>query len=269
MPDPPVITLTTDFKDGPFAGVMKGVMLSIRPDAQLVDLSHAVPPGDVRAGALFLEQALGVFPFGTVHLAVVDPGVGGIRRPICVQALGMLFVGPDNGVFTPVFLADVKARARLLADEAFFRKPVSQTFHGRDVFAPVAARLASGLEPSRLGPEISDPVLLDWPLPEIKGDTIRGVVLGADSFGNLCTNIPRNMVQEFLRGRGAVVRLPGLEVAGISASYSAAMPGQDLALFNSLDRLELARNQGDLRSSLGWDARECFGRPVRLEAGRD
>ena len=267
MPESPVITLTTDFGDGPFAGLMKGVILGICPHARLVDLCHRVPSQDVRAGALVLEQALGVFPPGTVHLAVVDPGVGGARRPICVQAAGVRFVGPDNGLFTTVFLADSDAEARLLADESLFRRPVSHTFHGRDIFAPVAAHLAAGLDPAGLGPIVRDPVLLDWPLPEIKGGELCGVVLGADSFGNLCTNLPRTMVEEFLAGREALIEISGLRVEGPASSYSVAGPGRPLALYNSLDRLELALNQGDLRSFLGWQSESCFGRPVKLAAG--
>ena len=266
MPDRPLITLTTDFGQGPFPGLMKGVMLGICPQANLVDLSHAVPAQDVRAGALILEQAFTVFAPGTVHLAVVDPGVGGARRPVCVKALDMFFVGPDNGVFTPALLADPHAETRLLSNQALFRLPVSNTFHGRDIFAPVAAHMAAGHDYDRLGPVVEAPLFLDWPLPETGGKELRGVVLGADSFGNLYTNLPRTLVEKFLADREAVVEIPGLTVNGICSSYSEAKTGQAMALFNSLDRLELALNRADLRAFLGWDETECFGRPVRLTA---
>jgi len=260
----PVVTLTSDFGPGPFAGLMKGVILSICPAARLVDLSHQVPPQDVRAGALVLEQALGVFPPGTVHLAVVDPGVGTARRPLCVQAGGQFWVGPDNGLFTPVLLAHPDARAFLLQEERFFRQPVSATFHGRDIFAPVAARLACGLDPRELGPEVSDPVRLEWPRPRVEGGVLLGAILGADAFGNLGSNLPRPLVEEFLAGDEAVVRLRELEVRGIRRAYGQVPPGQVLALFDSLDRLELARNQGNLCAHLGLDPRRVFGLEVQV-----
>ena len=206
----PIITLTTDFGPGPHAGLMKGVILSlVTDDVHLVDLSHAVPAQNVRAGALFLEMALGLFPAGTVHLAVVDPGVGTERRPVCVQAAGQLWVGPDNGLFTPAYLADPGAQTYLLAREDLFRRPISHTFHGRDIFAPAAAHLAMGRDPAELGPMIDDPVLLEWPEPSLEDGALRGVVLGADGFGNLGTNLKRDMVRDFLAGRPALVRLGG------------------------------------------------------------
>ena len=132
----PLITLTSDFGPGVFAGLMKGVILGICPEARLVDLSHHVPPQDVFAGSLVMCQALDVFGPPTVHLAVVDPGVGTARRPLVVRALGMHFVGPDNGIFTPVYRADPHWKAHELTNRRFFRSTVSATFHGRDIFAP-------------------------------------------------------------------------------------------------------------------------------------
>ncbi len=260
--DRPLVTLTSDFGPGPYPGLMKGVILGICPRALLVDLSHAVPPQAVRAGALVLEQALGVFPPGSVHLAVVDPGVGTERRPICLDALDMFFVGPDNGLFTPVFLADPRARVFLLAEPRYFRHPVSDTFHGRDIFAPVAAHLARGLEPARLGPVLEDPVLLEWPRPRREGESLRGLVWTVDGFGNLGTNLSREVVEEFLAGRPARVRLGELGIEGIRRAYGQVPPGEPLALYDSSGRLELALNQGNLCARLGLEPERVYGREV-------
>ncbi len=260
----PIITMTTDFGPSPFPGLMKGVMLGICPEASLVDLSHAVPAQDVREGALVIEQALDVFPPGTVHLGVVDPGVGTSRLPIAVAALGMFFVGPDNGLFTPAILADPQARVYELTEASLFRQPVCATFHGRDVFSPVAAHLARGLDPTELGPLVEDPVLLTWPQPKEEGGVLLGSVLSADSFGNLDTNLPRSMVEKFLAGRRAEVRLGTMRVIGIQRAYGQASNSQPLALYNSMDRLELAINRGNLYARVAPDRGSAFGLAVEV-----
>ncbi len=266
-PPATIITLTSDFGASVFVGLMKGVILSLCPGARLVDLCHDIAPQDVRGGALVLEQAFPVFPAGTVHLAVVDPGVGTSRRGLAIQALGQLWVGPDNGLFTPVWRTDPQPRAYGLTDTAYFRQPVSQTFHGRDLFAPVAARLAQGLDPARLGPEVRDPLLLDWPRPHQRGQDLLGQVLGADRFGNLLTNLDRLTVEGFLGGRPALVRVAGLKVRGLSRAYGQAAAGQTVALFNSLERLELALNQGDLCAYLGLRPTDLYGLEVVVRVG--
>ncbi len=260
----PIVTLTTDFGPSPFPGLMKGVLLGICPEARLVDLSHAVPAQDVRAGALVIEQALKVFPPGTVHLGVVDPGVGTTRRPIAAASLGMFFVGPDNGLFTPALLADPGSQVYELTETSVFRQPVCATFHGRDVFSPVAARLALGMDPAQLGPLVDDPVLLTWPQPKMEEGVLWGSVLSADSFGNLDTNLPRTTVEGFLVGRRAEVRLGTMRVIGIQNAYGQASDGQPLALYNSMDRLELAINQGNLYSRIAPDRGSAFGLAVEV-----
>jgi hypothetical protein len=267
MLSPPLITLTSDFGAGPFVGLVKGVMLGICPSARLVDLCHDLAPQDVLGGALVLEQALGVFPAGTIHWAVVDPGVGSDRRGLVAEALGMLWVGPDNGIFTAALLADPRARAYHITNQEFWRDPVSPTFHGRDVFAPVAAHLARGLEPSRVGSRLDDPVLLDWPRPRLEGGSLMGQVMGVDHFGNLQTNLSRTEVEAFLVGRSALVQCAGLTINGLSRTYAMSRPGQVLALFNSLDRLELARNGGSLAGHLGLDQRGLRGLEVKVRPG--
>ena len=230
----------------------------------MVDLSHSVPAQNLRAGAMVLEQALGVFGLGSIHLAVVDPGVGTDRRPICLAALGMLFVGPDNGLFTPILSADAQARAYLLENKRFFRENVSDTFHGRDIFAPVAAHLACGLDPSELGPVVPDPIRLSWQVAKEENGELVGQVVGADSFGNLCTNLRREQVEAFLTGRRARVVLGDITITGISRTYGPREPGGILALFNSLDRLELAVTHGDLGKRLGLGPDDLYGLRVTV-----
>ncbi|MCF8031487.1 MAG: SAM-dependent chlorinase/fluorinase [Desulfarculaceae bacterium] len=261
----PIITLTSDFGPGLFVGLMKGVILGICPQARLVDLEHGIAAQDVMAGALVLEQALGVFPEGTVHLAVVDPGVGGARRAMVVRGAGCLWVGPDNGLFSAVLATDPGASCYELGDQGIFRQPISNTFHGRDIFAPAAAHLARGREASSMGRQISDPVRLDRPQPSQEGHALVGEVLMADRFGNLITNLERGQVERFLDGRPVAVRAAATAVFAISPSYDAVPPGETVALFNSTGRLELAVNQGSLLERLGLDPGNERGLGVRVE----
>jgi len=197
---------------------------------------------------------------------VVDPGVGTARRPICLSGLGMLFVGPDNGLFTPVLLADPGAKAHLLSEKRFFRPNVSHTFHGRDIFAPVAGHLAAGVAPSELGPVVADPIRLDWPLSRLEKGALQGQVWGTDDFGNLYTNLTRGQVEGYLAGRRAEVCLGEIRIKGISLAYGQAKPGEILALFNSWDRLELAVNQGNLLKFLGLKLDGIYGLAVEVVA---
>jgi hypothetical protein len=243
---PPIVTLLSDFGGGSgYPAQMKGVILGLAPGARLVDLSHEVPSFDVLAGALLLEACVPRFPLRAVHLAVVDPGVGTARRPLCVvDPSGRRLVGPDNGLFTP-FLGR-GARALLLADRSLVPDPESTTFHGRDLFAPVAAWLAGGGAPERLGPPVGDPVRLDWPRAERRGDEAQGAVLVADPFGNLLTSIV------------AADLPPGpleAEVAGRSArmvrAYGEARPGELVALLGSSGRVEISVREGSAARELG------------------
>lgn len=185
-----IITLTTDFgtRDW-FVGAMKGVVLGINPRATVVDITHEVPPGDIRAGAFALMASCRYFPTGTVHVAVVDPGVGGQRRAIAVQTPNACFVGPDNGVLSWALRRERVKQIRLLENEQIFLRPISRTFHGRDVFAPVAAQLSRGLSMARLGRALKDFVRLRWPEPVKRRDEVRGEIVFIDRFGNAITNI--------------------------------------------------------------------------------
>ncbi|OFX25624.1 MAG: hypothetical protein A2V77_02635 [Anaeromyxobacter sp. RBG_16_69_14] len=244
---PPLITLLTDFGAGSgYPAQMKGVILSIRPDATVVDLSHEVPHYDVMAGALLLEACAPRFPAHAVHLAVVDPGVGTTRRGMClVDPRGRRFVGPDNGLFTP-FLGG--GRAHLIAAPKDVPERPSATFQGRDVFAPVAARLAGGGDPGAIGPAIVDPVRLDWPAAELRGSELHGQCLLADPFGNVLTSI-----REVDLGAAApvAVAVAGRE-ARVVRTYGEGCPGELLALVGSSGRLEISVREGNAAQLLGF-----------------
>jgi len=242
----PIITLTTDYGAGSgYPAQLKGVLLSARPDLRIVDLSHGVPAYDLLAGALLLEACVPAFPREAIHLAVVDPGVGTARRGVCVvDAEGRRLVGPDNGLFTP-FLGP-GARVHELSDPRHVPQPRSATFHGRDVFAPVAAALAGGLAPASLGPPVEDPVLLDWPLAERSAGQVRGVTLAVDPFGNLVTSIRECDLA------GAEVRLALCDgrPARWVRTFGDGQPGELLALVGSGGRVEVAVREGSAAGHL-------------------
>jgi S-adenosylmethionine hydrolase len=255
---PPIVTILTDFGAGSgYPAQMKGVVLRTLPDARLVDLSHDVPPFDVLAGALMLEACARAFPLGAVHLAVVDPGVGTARRPVCVvDADGRRLVGPDNGLFTP-FL-EGGWRVFLLSAPGIVPAPASATFHGRDLFAPVAAWLAGGGDPARLGPEVHDPVRLDWPRAVRKGDEVIGRTLTADPFGNLITSIR----EQDLGGAVASVRVGDRQARWVR-TFGEGAKGELLAMIGSGGRVEIAVREGSAAAQLA----EPRGLPVRVRVG--
>jgi S-adenosylmethionine hydrolase len=243
----PIITLTSDFGAGSgYPAQMKAVLLAAAPNAQLVDVSHEVPRFDVLAGALLLEACAPRFAAAAVHLAVVDPGVGTARRPLCVvDAAGRRFVGPDNGLFT-AFLGP-GARAVELSDPAHVPVPESATFHGRDLFAPVAGWLAAGGDPAALGPIVGDPVRLPWPAALLRGDEVHGECLTADPFGNVLTSV------RAVDLGGAAPR--DVRVAGHGArfvrTFGEGAPGELVALVGSSGRLEIAVREGSAARVLG------------------
>ena len=247
----PIITLTTDFgtRDA-FVGAMKGVMLGIAPDARLVDLTHEVAPHDVLEGALTLEAAVGFFPPGTVHLAVVDPGVGSSRRPLAVAAQGQFFVGPDNGLFS--FALAGQGWSAVCLEAAAYRPPrVSRTFHGRDVFAPAAAHLALGTPLPNFGRAVTDPVLIPWPTARRQGDGLVGEVVHADRFGNLVTSVRAADLEALGPAEALVVELEGEEVGSIVGCFADITAGGAGALVGGSDRLEIAVREGSAAASTG------------------
>ena len=253
-----VVTLTTDFGvTDPFVGIMKGVIATRAPDATVIDVSHGVPPQDVLAGALVLRHAVPYFPPETIHVAVVDPGVGSSRRAICVATTaGTMLVGPDNGVLSLAAPPDVVARVVHLTEERFFLSPRSATFHGRDVFAPVAAALANGTDPSTLGPAISDIARLEGPPVARSAGSLRGQVIYVDHFGNLTTTVAESDLTGELTIGVAAIRL-----RGVSANYAAVAPGEPVAVVNSWGLLEIAVRDGSARETVGAKV----GDPVSIE----
>lgn len=243
-----VITITTDFgtKDG-YVGEVKGVLVTRAPEAILVDVAHDVLPGDVRGAAWILGHIWSRFPPGTVHLAVVDPGVGGARLPLAARIAGRWFVGPDNGLLTFVRRAHPVEEARRI-DPAIGGGPPSDTFHGRDVFAPAAAELAVGAAPRGIGPEIEGDriVELALPRPSRRGDSTVGHVLHVDRFGNLITNLPNEELPP-----SPEIRISGVTVPKLSSSYDAVGVGELLASRGSGGTLEISVRDGDASERLG------------------
>jgi len=277
----PLVTLTTDFgtTDG-YVGTMKGVILSIAPEARLVDISHDIAPQNIRQAAYVLYTAYPFFPPHTVHLVVVDPGVGSARRPIALRTPRGSFVGPDNGVFSLVMAREPVEALVELSDPRYHLPQVSHTFHGRDVFAPAAAHLAAGVPITALGPPVHDPVTLPPPRLEVAPDHITGEVLHADRFGNVITSIGRlawsgdelSLEPAFQRtprfsgdspakagppldvrfqAGGATVVVGGREIAGVRRTYAEVERGQVLALVGSDGHLEIAVRKGSAARELG------------------
>lgn len=240
-----IITLTTDFGTrDPFVGVLKGVILGIAPDARLVDLTHEVPPHDVLEAALALEAAVPFFPPGTIHLAVVDPGVGSPRRPLAVSAGGQRFVGPDNGLFSFLF-ARGEWSAVSLERKAFRLARVSRTFHGRDIFAPAAAHLACGTPLTRLGDVVVDPVDIPWPGAHRQGDALVGEVVHVDRFGNLVSSVRAEDLEAVGSSELLVVDVEGKPIGPVVSCYADLAPGGGGAVIGSSGRLEIAVREGN------------------------
>jgi S-adenosylmethionine hydrolase len=243
----PIITLTTDFgTNDHFVGAMKGVILDIVPEAAIVDISHAVQAFDVLDGALAISQAYSYFPNGTVHLVVVDPGVGTERRPILASSDGYHFVAPDNGVLSMVYAREERIHVRHITSDHYFRTPVSSTFHARDVFAPVAAYLGKMVDSHKFGDEIEDYVRFAAPRPKATGEgRLRAVVLKVDRFGNLITNItPEDVPALFTPKPGAFKIVVGSrEITAIHQAYAEGTPGEVFGIVGSMGYLEIVANR--------------------------
>ena len=242
-----VITLTTDFGTrDTYVAEMKGVILSIAGDVHVVDITHEVAPHDLLEGALALEAAAPRFPAATIHVAVVDPGVGTARRGLAVASRDQMFVGPDNGLFTP-FLDGRSWLAWELRAAEFRRAEVSHTFHGRDIFAPAAAHLARGVEPARLGPPVTDPVRVKSPALQVSEGRIGGAVVHVDRFGNLVTSIHADAIASL--GSGVTVRVAGKSLP-LVRTYGELGRNDPGALVGSRNRLEIPVNAGSAAKTL-------------------
>ena len=251
-----IITLTSDFGvNDHFIGAMKGVILEIAPEAQIVDISHAVQPFDILDGALTISQAYSYFPAGTVHMVIVDPGVGTARRPVILTSERHMFVAPDNGVLSLVYDREERLSVRHVTAEHYFLQPRSNTFHARDIFSPVAAFLAKGIEPSRFGEEITDYVRFAAPRPKpVDERTLRGVVLKVDRFGNLITNItPQDAPQLFEAAPPAFKISIGTKTQAtrMCTNYAEGAPGEVFGILGSMGFLEVAANRGSAFQLMG------------------
>lgn len=277
----PIITLTTDFGlDDPFVGIMKGVILNIVPDAQIVDITHNIEPQNITQAALILNATYPWFPRKTIHVVVVDPGVGGveknigeaptkkaggpgpvIRRAMVVQSKFQTFVGPDNGVLTPALHAE--SRTYEITNKKYFLKKVSNTFHGRDVFAPCAAWIASGVQHSKMGPRVLKPVRHDFPQPQLKGATLHGEIIHIDRFGNLTTNISAELIHEtFISSDTIKVQVGKHQIDGLVTGYYQMKSGQPGAIINSWNQLEIFYRENNAQKKL----KARTGQPVTLKA---
>ena len=248
--DKAIITLTTDFGlQDAYVGAMKGVILGIAPHAVIVDITHAVSPQDVRHAGFVLASAAPYFPPGTVHVAVVDPGVGTERRAVAVETRRARYVAPDNGILTLALQRDPAVRIVHLTNERYWRPSVSPTFHGRDIFAPVAAHLACGVPIEALGTPVDAIVQLPLSQPERRPDgSIVGHVQHIDHFGNCVTDIPAEWLPT---GAAVRVEVAGNRIHGLAPTYAAVAPGEPVALIGSTGYLELAVREGSAAQRFG------------------
>jgi S-adenosylmethionine hydrolase len=256
-----IITLTTDFGLGSrYVAAMKGVIFSINESARVVDISHAVPPRDIRAGAIVLAETVNWFPPGTIHVAVVDPGVGSKRRVIYAEIGEQRFIAPDNGLLSCLAAKNRPSKIVSVDRPTHWLPEVSHTFHGRDIMAPVAARLSLGLSPEELGSPATQIVELPWAEVHRVPNRIEGEVIEVDSFGNLITNITRAMLQGVPTGDSVVISCDEHETMGIFATFSDQPPMTFMAHVGSTDRLELAIVDENASAMLGV----TVGAPVRV-----
>jgi hypothetical protein len=248
----PVVAFLSDFgtRDH-YAGTLKAVVLSVCPDATLIDIGHEIPAHDVLAGALELAACYRYFPVGTIFLVVIDPGVGSSRRGIAADCGDYKFVAPDNGVLSAVFRDTPPRKVIELTERKYARPTVSRTFEGRDRFAPAAGWLAKGIALVSMGKSISNYHVIDLPRPEVTKDHIAGEVMRVDRFGNLITNIDRRSLEQFANGKPIGITIGDRKIERIVATYAEAPSGELCALFGSTDHLEIALNAGDAATNLG------------------
>ncbi len=251
MSSRPLVTMTTDFgyMDA-YVASMKGVLLSINREIEIIDICHEIRPQDVFHGAFVLHTGYSFFPDGTIHLGVVDPGVGGNRRAILVQTDRYYFIGPDNGLFSYVLKHEKIRSIRALENKSYFREDISSTFHGRDIFAPVAGHLTLNIPLNELGPEIDNPMVLNIPEPKVDEDMLIAHVLCIDRFGNLITNVTRSFWDNQVGNRRFFIYCR-MRIEKINRSYNESQPKDILAIFNSSDYLEISSNMGNAARELG------------------
>jgi S-adenosylmethionine hydrolase len=257
-----IVTLTTDYgeQDG-FVGAVKGVLLSFCPEAQLVDITHQISAFSIEEAAFVFQSGAPFFPKGTIHLVVVDPGVGGERRPIAVRTTRGIYVGPDNGVFSGVYASERNTDVFHLNHRQFFLKKVSATFHGRDLFAPVVGHLLQGVPLEKMGTLIRDYVR--FPISRIKrrGRGLEGRIIHIDHFGNAITNITEENLRQLGSSRRISIRVRKLKIHGVSKTFGSVKKGEPVALIGGSGLLEIAIREGNAAQEIG--AR--LGNPVNVE----
>jgi S-adenosylmethionine hydrolase len=234
-----------------YVGAMKGVILNINPQVQIVDLTHAIPPQDINGAAFLIDSAYRYFPTGTIHVVVVDPGVGSERRAIVCQTETAYFVCPDNGILTHILHNEKPAYSVAVENSAYFLPQVSNTFHGRDIFAPVAAHLSRGVPISELGNPVTQPVQLALPKPQVTEEMVIGHIIWIDSFGNLVTDISREILESLEGQNGVVIHAGSAKIDHFNRSYAESEIGEVLAIIGSFNRLEISINQGNAAQVLG------------------
>ncbi len=245
-----IVTLTTDFGlQDHYVSVMKAVMLAVNPELRFVDISHQIPPQDIMAGAWVIRNASMEFPPGTVHLVVVDPGVGTERNAVAVKIRDQYFVGPDNGIFS--LIGDEDYEAYRLTNRSFWKKEPSNTFHGRDIFAPVAAHLASGTKLSDLGAPVEELVTYRWAVPISDKDGVQGWVIHIDRYGNLISNITADLIRDSIGDSKFRIYTGNTILDEIVSTFNAVADGEPAAYIGSSDTLEIAINKGNAREMLG------------------
>ena len=249
----PIITLTTDYgTNDHLVGTLKGVILKINPDVTIVDITHEVAPYDVLDGALAIASAYRYFPARTIHVVIVDPGVGTERRPLLVSGETQYFVAPDNGVLSLVYEQETALLVRHATAEHYFLQPVSKTFHGRDIFAPVAGWLSKGWQSASMGEEINDYKRFALPKPKAADGVTQGTVLRMDHFGNLITNFrPDDMPDGALKSGTLKMQVNGKEVKRLVETFAQGEPGEPVALVGSSGFIEIAVNKGNAARVVG------------------
>lgn len=270
-----IVTLTTDFGiTDHFVGSMKGVICNINPSAQIVDICNSVNSYDLLDGALTIAQAYHYYPANTIHVLVVDPGVGTARRPILVNTGKYFFVAPDNGIMSLIYEREERSSVRHITSEHYFIQPVSNTFHGRDIFAAVAGYLSKGVEPQKFGEEITDYVRFAAPKPKPVNDKlIKGVIIKVDKFGNLITNFSAHDVPPLLTDNPPPFKIMvgKSEITKLRTAYAQGAPGEVFGIMGSMGYLEIATNRGSAARSVGAEKGNevavAFGAEAQANAG--
>jgi len=260
----PIITLLSDFglKD-PYVASMKGVILSLNPKCTLVDITHQINSHDIKEGAFILGQAYSNFPKGTIHVSVVDPGVGSARKPILIVTENYFFVGPDNGLFTIALRRERVKQAVALTNQKFFHSEISSTFHGRDIFAPVAAYLSLRVKPESFGLSIRSWHDISFPDPVMKQRKLIGEIVHVDAFGNLVSNIDRKSLLQFSKGRPLVTKIGKRTMRGFKKGYWEGKKEEPMVLIGSGGLLEISLREGSAQKALKIKS----GDPVQIEIG--